>query len=161
MTAASAAELVSKSKGRSRLGNGNTLLPSVDGRSVWSRLMRDTLRGLVVHCGGDEAVSETQKLAARRVSTLEAELIYMENAIATARAEGREPPPALVDRYGTLADRQRRISGDALGWQRGQRDVGDDHWTTLSAIAAKHRAETVAEDEAEHAEPILTIPEAG
>jgi hypothetical protein len=41
---------------RSRIGNGSALLPNVEGRSVWVRLMKE---GLLAHCGGEEAASET------------------------------------------------------------------------------------------------------
>jgi hypothetical protein len=85
--------------------------------------MRDTLRSLEVHCGGE--LSETQRLAARRVSTLEAELVYLEDKFAQARAEGREPDIAELDLYGRLADRQRRLA-DPLGWERTPRDVTPD-----------------------------------
>jgi hypothetical protein len=85
--------------------------------------MRDTLRSLEVHCGGE--LSETQRLAARRVSTLEAELVYLEDKFAQARAAGREPDIAELDLYGRLADRQRRLT-DPLGWQRTPRDVTPD-----------------------------------
>jgi hypothetical protein len=114
--------VVRRSKARSAVMNGSSLLPNVDGRSLWARLMRDTLRSLEVHCGG--ALSETQRLAARRVSTLEAELIFLEDKFAQARAEGREPDISTLDLYGRLADRQRRLADSALGWQRTPRDVG-------------------------------------
>jgi hypothetical protein len=106
---------------RSRVGNGSSLLPNCDGRSLWARLMRDTLQNLQAHCGGE--LSETQRLAARRVSTLEAELVYLEDKFARARAEGREPEIAELDLYGRLADRQRRLAEAALGWKRVPRDV--------------------------------------
>jgi hypothetical protein len=107
------------SRARSRIGNGAALL-NVDGRSTWARLLRDTLRSLELHCGGE--LSETQRLAARRVSVLEAELVYLEDGFAATRAAGGEPDAAQLDLYGRLADRQRRLA-DPLGWQRTPRDV--------------------------------------
>jgi hypothetical protein len=107
------------SHARSRISNGHVLL-NVDGRSTWARLLRDTLRSLEVHCGGE--MSETQRLAARRVSVLEAELCYLEDAFAATRAAGGEPDVARLDLYGRLADRQRRLA-DPLGWQRTPRDI--------------------------------------
>jgi hypothetical protein len=83
--------------------------------------MRDTLQSLEVHCGG--ALSETQRLAARRVSTLEAELVFLEDRFAQVRAAGGEPDAALLDLYGRLADRQRRLTEAALGWRPTARDV--------------------------------------
>jgi hypothetical protein len=76
---------------------------------------------LEAHCGGE--LSETQRLAARRVSTLEAELVYLEDKFAQARAEGREPNVVELDLYGRLADRQRRLAEAALGWQRTPKPV--------------------------------------
>jgi hypothetical protein len=108
--------------GRTRISNGNQLLPHIDGRSIWARLLRDTYRALLVHCGGEGMVSEPQRLVARRIGVLEAELVHMEDSFAQVRAAGGEPAPAAVDLYGRLADRQRRLA-DPLGWQRTPRDV--------------------------------------
>src|SRR4051794_35789318 len=93
---------------RSRIANGNALLPS-DNRSMWARIMRDTLATLIAHCGGEDLISDTRRLAARRVAALEAELIFLEDKFATARAAGAEPPADALDLYGRLADRQRRL----------------------------------------------------
>jgi hypothetical protein len=111
-----------KSTQKSKVGNATTLLPMTDGRSIWARLMRETFKGLLVHCGGADVVSETQRIIARRVSTLEAELVFMEDGFAATRAAGGEPDPFMLDLYGRLADRQRRLA-DPLGWQRTPRNV--------------------------------------
>ena len=87
--------------------------------------MRDTIGNLVSHCGGIDTVSETQRLAARRVSVLEAELIHLEDKFAVTRQQGGEPDPDLLDLYGRLADRQRRLS-DPSGWKRTSKDVGSN-----------------------------------
>ena len=71
-----------KRHGRTRISNGNQLLPHIDGRSIWARLLRDTYRALLTHCGGADMVSETQRLVARRIGVLEAELIHMEDSFA-------------------------------------------------------------------------------
>jgi hypothetical protein len=111
-----------KRYGRSRVGgNRSKLLPTTDGRSVWARIARDCYSALVnVHLAGE--ASETQQLVARRISTLEAELIFMEDKFAAIRAEGGDPDAMMLDLYGRLADRQRRLS-DPLGWQRTPRDL--------------------------------------
>jgi hypothetical protein len=111
-----------KTRQRSRIANGTQLLPKTDGRSIWARLMRETFECLLIHCGGVDAASETQRLVCRRIGTLEAELVFMEDKFAATRAAGGEPEPASVDLYGRLADRQRRLA-DPLGWQRTPRDV--------------------------------------
>ena len=105
---------------RSRVTNGSSLLPTVDGRSIWARLMRDQLAALLAHCGGN--VSETMRATCRRAAALEAELVHLEDAFARAHAEGGEPDASALDLYGRLADRQRRLH-EVLGWQRTPRDI--------------------------------------
>src|SRR5262249_9162976 len=75
-----------KSQGSARLTNGSELLPDVDGRSVWARLLRDTMGAMYRHLGGEDRVSETQRLAIRRVGALEAEMIFLEAKFAKARS---------------------------------------------------------------------------
>ena len=132
-----------KSRKRSRIHNGTQFLPTIDGRSIWARLMRETFECLLIHCGGADVVSETQRLIARRVGTLEAELVFIEDKLASIRAAGGEPDPATVDLYGRLADRQRRLA-DPLGWSRAQRDVSPSLADiALEIEAEKHSAEGV------------------
>jgi hypothetical protein len=83
---------------RTRVTNGRTLLPTAVGNSIWARIARDTLASLIAHLGGTDMISETQRLIARRVSMLEAELIFMEDVIGIVRAEGREPDPIADER---------------------------------------------------------------
>jgi hypothetical protein len=84
--------------------------------------MRDTLASLVAHCGGVDVVSETKRLAARRVAVIEAELVFLEDKFAQLRAAGDEPDAAAIDLYARVANQQRRLS-EALGWERRARDV--------------------------------------
>ena len=107
---------------RSRITNGTRLLPTVHPQSVWGRLMRDTLDSLVVHLGGDGHVTETQRMACRRIAVLETEMIYQEDKMGTLRAQGGEPDAALLDLYSRLGNAQRRFC-EALGWQRVPRDM--------------------------------------
>ena len=107
---------------RSRITNGTRLLPTVHPQSVWGRLMRDTLDSLVVHLGGDGHVTETQRMACRRIAVLETELVHMEDAIGRLRCEGSAPPPDMLDLYARLGNAQRRFC-EALGWQRVPRDL--------------------------------------
>jgi hypothetical protein len=142
LVADSAAVERRRKHGRSRVSNG-ALLAKTDGRTAWARIMRDTFRELVVHCGGDAEISETRRLIARRVSTLEAELVYLEDRFAATRAEGGEPDPAAIDLYGRLADRQRRLA-DPLGWQRTPRNVTPSPGDYLAAKHA-HDAESLTD----------------
>src|SRR6516165_2449430 len=107
---------------RSRITNGSALLPTVDGRSPWARVMRDTYRAVIQHCGGDDAISELERMVARRIGALEAELVHMEDGFATLRAAGGEPDATSLDLYSRLSNTQRRHS-EAIGWARRPRDV--------------------------------------
>ena len=107
---------------RSRITSGTQLLPTIDGRSHWARIMRDTLNAIVAHCGGHDAISETRRMMARRAACLETELIYLESQFASIRAAGGEPDLTKVEIYGRLAGNQRRIA-EALGWERTARDI--------------------------------------
>jgi hypothetical protein len=137
-----------KSRSRSRVGgNRSTLLPTTDGRSLWARIMRDTYSALInVHLA--DMASETQRLVARRISTLEAELIFLEDRFAAIRAAGGEPDAATLDLYGRLADRQRRLA-DPLGWSRTPRVTP----SLSDLILADHRAQQERENRPESAEP--------
>jgi len=122
----------------SRVSTGRDLLPSEDGRSVWARIMRDTLRALITHCGGDSQISDTQRMAARRIAALESELIAHEDRIARIRRQGKEPPSATLKNYAMLAHQQLALS-KAIGWDRHAKPINapttlDDH------IAAIERA---------------------
>jgi len=119
MEAESAVEVDSKSsrdipaiapnkKQGSRLADGSTFLPNIDGRSVWVRLVKGTLRKLQVHCGGEFTVPRA--ITARRVSVLEAVLSNMEENFALAYAEDQQPDPFQLELYGRLSDRQRRLN---------------------------------------------------
>jgi hypothetical protein len=128
MAMGSTAELASRSpevrrrkSSASAVTNG-CMVPGMDGRSAYARIMRDTYAALIVHCGGPDMVSEPQKLMARRIAALEAELIEREIEFVQMRTKGREPEIWMVDVYGRLADRQRRLA-DPLGWRRTPKPV--------------------------------------
>ena len=137
MTVSSAS--IHRSKGRSRLTNSAGLLPTVDGRSVWARIMRDTLASMLAHLGGEDYASEPQRMLSRRVAALEAELIHLEDKFACARIEGGEPDPADLDLYSRMASAQRRHL-EAIGLQRVPRDITPDPLT----YGRKHAEEAAA-----------------
>jgi hypothetical protein len=110
---------------RSRITNGKRLLPTVHPQSVWARLMRDTMDALVSHLGGPDNVSETQRMAIRRVALLEVELVHFEDQIGRDRCEGGVPDPQLIDLYCRVSNAQRRYC-EHLGWQRVPRDATPD-----------------------------------
>ena len=110
---------------RSRITTGSSLLPSVDGRSTWARIMRDTYHAMLAHAGGADYLSETKRLMARRIAACEAELVHLEDRFASQRAEGNEPDTSDLDLYGRLCGQQRRCL-ETLGWERTARDVTPD-----------------------------------
>jgi len=107
---------------RSRITNGTALLPTADLRSPWARVMRDVYRAVIQHCGSDDVVSELERMAARRIGALEAELVFMEDKFATLRAAGGEPDAGSLDLYSRLSNTHRRHC-ESVGWQRRPRDV--------------------------------------
>jgi hypothetical protein len=125
---------------RSRVTAGLTLLPSIDGRSTWARIMRDTYHAMLAHAGGADYVSETKRLMARRVAACEAELIHLEDKFALTRAGGGEPNPSDLDIYGRLAGQQRRCL-EALGWERTAPDVTPPHPLDYARNYARSTAE--------------------
>ena len=124
---------------RSRVTAGLTLLPNIDGRSTWARVMRDTYHAMLAHAGGADYVPETKRLLARRIAALEAELINLETRFASYRTEGREVAEKYLDLYGRLVGSQRRCL-EAIGWERTPHDVTP----TLTQYLASKRA--VAEE---------------
>lgn len=113
---------VNPKKGRSRLTNGRDLLPGVDGRSTWARLLRDVISAMYAHLGGEDLASEPQRMLVRRVACFEAELCHLEFAFAQARAEGRAPEAAELDLYSRMTSAQRRLL-EACGLERRPREI--------------------------------------
>src|SRR5215510_825506 len=76
---------------RSRLSDGRQLLKGVHSQSAWARLYRDKYDALVAHCGGEDQITEPQRMRIRRICTLETELCFQESDIAATRANGETP----------------------------------------------------------------------
>jgi hypothetical protein len=125
--------------------NGHLL--NTDQRSAWARIMRDTFRALITHCGGEDQIGETKRLICRRVAVLESELCFLEEDIARTRDRGRTPPDYKISLYGQLADRQRRLS-DPLGWTRTPKDIGP----SLDDLLRQSAVEQIAEARAREAQ---------
>jgi hypothetical protein len=107
-----------KSQGRSRLSNGSSILPGVDGRSVWARRLRDLIGLHLSDLGGDGAVSEAERSIIRRVATLTVELERMEVGFAVAG----EAQPDQLELYQRTANSLRRLL-ESVGIGRRPRDV--------------------------------------
>ncbi len=119
-----------RSPQRSRITNGTGLLPTVDARSAWARLFRDLCDTLADHLGGQDRMSEPERMTVRRAAALEAELVHLEAGFAEARAEGRAPDAANLDLYSRITNTQRRVL-ESLGMNRRPRDVTPDLQTYL------------------------------
>jgi hypothetical protein len=85
-------------------------------------MMRDAYHAVIQHCGGEDAISELERMTARRIGALEAELIYFEDKIAAIRAAGGEPDAGTLDLYSRVSNTHRRHC-ESIGWQRRPRDV--------------------------------------
>jgi hypothetical protein len=120
----------------SRISTGRDLLPNEDGRSRWARLLKATYRALIQHCGGDDIISDVQRMACRRVGALEAELIHIEDRIASIRRKGKEPPTSLLSTYASLTAQQHRLSKE-LGWSRHAKPLNDEPKDLQSYLASK------------------------
>ena len=98
---------------KSRLTNGATMLPGVDGRSTWVRRLRDLLQLYVVDLGGETALSVAEHAIVRRAATLQVECERLELQFALAG----EASPSALDLYQRTANSLRRLH-ESLGLQR-------------------------------------------
>jgi hypothetical protein len=109
-----------KSAQRSRMANGSELLPGVDGRSLWSRRLRELLDMHISDLGGEANISASEMALVRRAITLIVELERREVTFAQA---GQVSDSALMT-YQTAVNTLRRTL-EALGLQRRPREVDD------------------------------------
>jgi hypothetical protein len=121
----------------SRISNGRDLLPNEDGRSRWARLLKATYRALIQHCGGEDAASDTQRMACRRIGALEAELVHLEDRIARLRRSRREPPHSLLQSYVSLTAQQHRLNKE-IGWDRHSKPLNDEPKDLQAYLASKN-----------------------
>jgi hypothetical protein len=104
---------------RSRISNGSSLLPGVDGRSTWVRRMRDLIGMHTSDLGGNDNVTEAERSIIRRCAVLTVELEHLEFLFATAG----EATADQLDLYQRTANSLRRLL-EAVGLQRRARDIG-------------------------------------
>jgi hypothetical protein len=103
---------------RSAVTNGSTLLPGVDGRSLWARRFRDLIAHHVADLGGEGNVSQAQMSLIRRAAALTVELERWEGRFA---AEDGAPADEL-DKHQRCTNTLRRTL-EALGLERKTRDI--------------------------------------
>src|SRR5262245_18223053 len=114
-----------KPEATSRVGSGRRLLPTVKGTTVWARIMRDCMRALISHMGGESYITEPQRLMARCAATFEAEVIHLEDLMARQPEAGETPSANTLDLYGRLSAHQRRAL-EQLGMTRVARPIAID-----------------------------------
>jgi hypothetical protein len=114
-----------KDKQRSRVTNGSSLLPGVDGRSAWVRRAKDIIASHISDLGGEDNTSAAERSLVRRAAILSVELERMEAQFAVAG----EADPEQLDLYGRTSGNLRRLL-EAVGIHgRRSRDVTPDPLT--------------------------------
>jgi hypothetical protein len=106
------------SKQRSRITNGTTLLPGVDGRSPWIRRCKDILAS---HLSDKPDATAAEQAIIRRAAVLIVELERLERQFALAG----EADPETLDLYGRVAGNMRRLL-ESVGLERRAREVVPD-----------------------------------
>ena len=122
---------------RSRISNGRTLLPCVDGRSLYARRLRDLIGLHLSDLGGQEIASTAEQSIVRRASILTVELEHLEVKFASTGEASAEQ--LLL--YGRTASTLRRLL-EAIGLHRRAKPVPD----LQTYLAAKYADSVDSED---------------
>ena len=117
---------------RSRVTNGQALLPGVSGRSTWARRLRDLIQLHSADKGDD--LSEAEKAIIRRASVIQTECEYFEARFALLRDSGGTPAATDLDLYSRLTGQLRRLL-ETVGLQRRARDVSNSTPLRAGALA--------------------------
>ncbi len=124
---------VTPRKGRSRITNGNVLIPGVDGRSPWIRRCKDIIASHISDLGGIDNCSAAERSIVRRASVMTVELERLEAKFAKAGEANADE----LDQYARVSANLRRLL-EAVGLQRRARDVTTP---TLAEIATEIEAD--------------------
>ncbi|WP_234684680.1 hypothetical protein [Bradyrhizobium monzae] len=114
-------------------------------------MLKATYRALIAHCGGDDAVTDPQRIACRRIGALEAELVHIEDRLARLRRARKEPPQSLLQTYASLTAQQLRLSRE-IGWLRHAKALNDEPQDLHSYLARRtngHRGIILEHEEAD------------
>jgi hypothetical protein len=109
----------SKARQRSRITNGNALLPGVDGRSPWVRRCKDVIAAHLSDLGGADNCSAAERSIVRRAAVITTELEQLEARFALANGDVR---PEDLDLYQRAANSLRRLL-EAVGLQRRAKNI--------------------------------------
>jgi hypothetical protein len=124
---------------RSAISNGSRILAKdIDGRSAWSRRLRDLIADHTADLGGEANVSEAERRLIRRAAMLSLQLEMQEQRWASD-ADG-EASAKQLETYQRASNSLRRIL-ESLGLRRRQRDITppslEAYSRQLEAAAAK------------------------
>jgi len=133
-----------KEYARSRVSNGNVLLPGVDQRSTWVRRAKDLIREHISDLGGTSNTSAAERSIIRRAATLTVELERLEAKFAAAGEASADD----LDLYQRTAGNLRRLL-EAVGLQRRPRNALtlDDGSEAFSPMRARWAAGVATEKE--------------
>jgi hypothetical protein len=104
---------------RSRITNGNALLPGVDGRSPWVRRCKDVIAAHLSDLGGEDNTSAAERSIIRRAAVLTTELEQLEVKFALNEQASADD----LNAYQRCANSLRRLL-EAVGLQRRAKDIG-------------------------------------
>jgi hypothetical protein len=120
------------SKLRLAITNGTRMLADLDHRGAWARRLKDLIGGQVADLGGEEMVSEAEKVLVRRAAMLTLQLELMEQRFAAN--EAGEASPKQIETYQRCTNTLRRTL-ESLGLKRRAKDLTP----TLEEYAAQRR----------------------
>jgi hypothetical protein len=107
-----------RSKQATRIRNGSTILPGVDGRSVWVKRAKELLTAHINDLGGEENCTNAEQAIIRRCVVLITELERRECQFALSEGATDEQ----LDIYARVASNLRRLL-EAVGLQRRPREI--------------------------------------
>lgn len=114
--------------GRSRITNGRSLVPEIDGRSVWARRLRDLICLHTADLGGEDNLSQAELSLIRRAATLTVELEHLEQRFLVEDGASA----ADLHLYQRTANSLRRLL-ESIGLKRRPKDVTPDLDTYLAS----------------------------
>jgi hypothetical protein len=104
--------------------------------------MRDTMQAMISHVGGEEIVTEPQRMISRHVAVLDTEALFLADKIGAARNAGEEPAEKTIDLFNRVVANQRRLLEAAIG-TRVARDISPSLGQIINGAA---RESTDGED---------------
>jgi hypothetical protein len=107
-------------KVRAAISNGSQLLAELDHRSAWARRWRDIQAAHIADLGGEDALTEAERILIRRAAMLCLQLELQEQRF--ARNEDGLAGTKQIETYQRVTNTLRRTL-ESLGLQRRARDV--------------------------------------